>query len=53
MQNQFGVFNVNLIVNDTNTDTDSRFWGFGTVCRISMPTAFREPLWVPSSMVIG
>ena len=32
-------------------NTDSRFWGFSTVCRISLPTTFREPLWVSSSMV--
>ena len=32
-------------------NTDSRFWGFCTVCKISLPTTFRELLWIPSSMV--
>jgi hypothetical protein len=27
--------------------TCSRLWGFCTVCKISLPTTFREPLWVP------
>jgi hypothetical protein len=31
---------------------DFRLWGFCTVCKISFTTTFREPLWVPSSMVI-
>jgi hypothetical protein len=30
---------------------DSRFWGFCTVRKISLPTTFREPLCVPSSTV--
>jgi hypothetical protein len=33
--------------------TDSQFWGFCTVCKISLPMMFQEPPWVPSSMVIG
>ena len=32
---------------------DSRFWGFCAVCKISLPTTFRKPLWVLSEMVIG
>ena len=28
------------------------FWGFCTVCEVNFLTTFREPLWVPSSMVI-
>jgi hypothetical protein len=34
-------------------NTDFWFWGFCTVCKINFLMAFREPLWVPSSMVIG
>jgi hypothetical protein len=29
------------------------FWGFCTVCKINFPTTFREPLWIPSLMVIS
>ena len=32
---------------------DFWFWGFCTVCKVNFPTTFREPLWVPSSMVIS
>jgi hypothetical protein len=28
-------------------NTDSRFWGFYAACKITLPTTFREPLWVP------
>jgi hypothetical protein len=33
-------------------NTDFWCWGFCTVCRVSLLTTFREPLWVPYSMVI-
>ena len=33
-------------------NTDFWFWGFCMVCKVSVPTTFREPLWFPSSMVI-
>ena len=26
--------------------------GFGTVCKVNFLTTFREPLWVPSAMII-
>ena len=32
---------------------DFWFYGFYTVCEVNLPTTFREPLLVPSSLVIN
>jgi hypothetical protein len=43
-----------LILNfHSGMSIDFSLLGFYTVCEVNFPTTFREPLWVPSSLVMG